>query len=441
MATKRGLGTASALLGLLALVAGGVCQGQEQLLERVIAVVDDEPILFSEVEAGLLMTVQSLGIDPGDSVRVQELRERILEQQIEQKVVYLEAVEEGVTVRSEEIATAVEDALARNREQIGSEEMFQIQLQLEGITEEELRERYTEQARVEITVARFAQAMLGPEESVTPEEVRDYYEENRGELPQREAAVNLQHILIAVRADSQMVRNALDLANDVAAQIRSGEISFADAARAYSDDPNGREGGDLHRIRRGDVMGKLGLEFEEALFSLEPNVVGAPVVSPLGCHLLLVHEKDPAGAWVHASHVLFAAPILRADRARADRRADEVYQRAMAGESFEVLAQRYSENPETAAAGGNLSWVPLAALGPEVGAVIEALSVGEIGEPIAVEGEVHIFRLLGRESERNFAFEEVEAELVQWVQARKAEERYRKWVEELKKKHYIERRL
>ncbi len=162
MATKRGFGTASALLGLLALVAGGVCQGQEQLLERVIAVVDDEPILFSEVEAGLLMTVQSLGIDPGDSVRVQELRERILEQQIEQKVVYLEAVEEGVTVRSDEIATAVEDAIARNREQIGSEEMFQIQLQLEGITEEELRERYAEQARVEITVARVAQLTLGP---------------------------------------------------------------------------------------------------------------------------------------------------------------------------------------------------------------------------------------------------------------------------------------
>jgi parvulin-like peptidyl-prolyl isomerase len=67
--------------------------------------------------------------------------------------------------------------------------------------------------------------------------------------------------------------------------------------------------------------------------------------------------------------------------------------------------------------------------------------VGEIGEPIEVGGEVHIFRLLGRESERNFAFEEVEAELAQWVQASKAEKRYREWVEELKKKHHIERRL
>ena len=99
MATKRGFGTASALLGLLALLAGGVCQGQEQLLERVIAVVDDEPILFSEVEAGLLMTVQSLGIDPGDSVRVQELRERYADQARVEISVARVAEEEGGTER------------------------------------------------------------------------------------------------------------------------------------------------------------------------------------------------------------------------------------------------------------------------------------------------------------------------------------------------------
>jgi peptidyl-prolyl cis-trans isomerase SurA len=408
--------------------------------ERIVAIVDEDPILLSELEAQLLIALQGFGIDPGDSVRIRQLREQILEQAIDQRVLYQEAKRQEIRVSEQEVARTVEDAIARGREEIGSEELFKIQLQREGMTEEDLRQRYMEQARSELMVSRLVQQQMGGETTIDPEEVRRYYEEHRGEFPQREAQVHLQHILIRVRPDSLLLGKARNLALEVAEQIRSGAISFADAARRYSDDPNGREGGDLQRIHRGDFSDKLGRAFEDAFFSLEPGQVSEPLASSLGYHLALAHEKDPAGGWVHASHVLFAVPMVKADEALAQSRAQELYARLDAGESFGDLARRYSDDPQSRDRGGDLGFVPKQALDPVILQAIGSLEVGGVAQPVAAEGAFHIFRLLGREAERDFAFDEVEEELIEWVRKQKMEQRYREIVEEAKERHYIERR-
>ncbi|MCK4303546.1 MAG: peptidylprolyl isomerase [Candidatus Eisenbacteria sp.] len=429
-----------ALLCVVAVLAGFGGRALADSAERIVAIVDEDPILLSELEAQLLIAMQGFGIDPGDSVRVGQLREQILEQAIDQRVLFQEAKQQEIRVSEQEVARTVEDAIARSREEIGSEQLFKIQLQREGMTEEDLRQRYMEQARSELMVSRLVQSRMGGEISVDPEEVRRYYEEHRSEFPQREAQVHLQHILIRVRPDSLLLGKARDLALEVAEQIRSGAISFVDAAQRYSDDPNGRDGGDLQHIHRGDFSDRLGRDFEEALFSLEPGQVSEPLASPLGYHLVLAHEKDLAGGWVHASHILFAVPMVKADEARARSRAQELFTRLDAGESFGDLARRYSDDPHSRDRGGDLGFIPRQSLDPVILQAINSLAVGGVAQPVAAEGAFHIFRVLGLEAKRDYAFDEIEEELLGWVRKQKMEQRYQELVEEVKQRHYIERR-
>jgi peptidyl-prolyl cis-trans isomerase SurA len=429
-----------ATVGMIIATAGPAAAAAPEVVERVVAVVDDQPILLSELEAQLALAMQSLDVQPGDSARVQQLREELLEQQIDQRVIYLEAQQQGLPVDDQEIDQLVNDAIARNRDESGSEEAFQSQLRREGLTEEDLRARYREQARVELTVSRLIQREIRGQTDVTPEEVRAYYDQHRSELPQRESGIHLQRIVFQVKPDPALYDRAREQAVEVAGQIARGSVTFTDAARRWSDDPNGRTGGDLQRVARGDFADRLGAAFEDSLFALPTGVVSRPLLSPLGYHLVFVHEKDPAGAWVHASHILFGVPIVQADRARAETLADEIYQRLQAGGSFADLARQYSDDPMSRDKGGDLGWLPLSALGETIRAPIAALGVGETSRPISTSSEVQIFRVLGRESEREFEFDEIKDELTDLVRNTKMEGRYRAWVDGLKQKHYIERR-
>ena len=427
--------------GLLFALAVFAPHAAAEVVEQVVAVVDEHPIFLTELRAQFLAAAQGMELDLRDSLQVTRLRDSVLEDQIRQKVLYLEAQAREITIDETEISARVGEAIERNIREIGSKDLFRVQLEREGLTEDDLRGRYADQARVELMINRLVQMEIQSEMTApSDEEVRTFYDEHRAEMPQREAGIHLQHIQILVKPDSILVAKAQNLARDVGGQIRSGALTFQDAARRYSDDPNGREGGDLHQIERGDFRGHLGEDFENAIFDQQVGSVSAPLLSPLGYHLVLVRDRDPEGAWVRASHILFRVPVVASDKYAAEQRAQEVHARLNAGEAFEDLAAVHSDDAQSRELGGDLGWVPGQVLEGEIRTVIDALEIGAHAAPLEAEGGFHIFRVLGRENERDFTFEEIKGELIDWVQTRKMETRYTEWVAELSERHFIERR-
>ena len=414
-----------------------------ETIEQVLAVVGKEPILLSEAETQLVMAIDGFGIDAGDSVAVAELRESVLNELIERELLYQESQAQGVFVAEDDVTGAAEEMLTRSRAGFGSQEMFQIQLRREGLTLQELRERFVLRARKEIAISHLLHRHFPDEPDVAPAELRQFFEEHRAELPRREALVHLQHILISAAPDPLVRQKSFDLAREVAQRIRAGELTFEQAARSYSDDPNGRNGGRLGRVRRGDFRDRMGAAFEDSLFALEVGELSMPQPSPLGYHLVLVEERNEAEGWVQARHILFGVPVVRADEARAEERAQEAYAELQAGAAFEDVARAYSDDALSAPEGGDVGWIPLSAMMGElriVRTIVDTLVVGAISRPVAGEGALHIFRLLGRDSERAFTFDEIREELVDYVRAQKQQERYRAWLDELKQEYHIERR-
>jgi hypothetical protein len=173
-----------------------------EIVERVIATVDDEPILLSEVQARLLAALQAAQVDPSDTSAVLALRDDVREGIIEQRLLAKEAATRAIEVPEAEITQTVEDAILRNRQQLGSEARFQEQLQIEGVTEDDLRQRFALEARREILAARLVQSELRGRVTIAPGEARQYFDEHIAELPQREAVYKLQRIVWIAQPDS-----------------------------------------------------------------------------------------------------------------------------------------------------------------------------------------------------------------------------------------------
>jgi len=435
--TAIGLAVVSLAVGSASAQTAGAAA---QTIDRVVATVDNQPILLNELEGRVAVALDQAQISPQDTAAVREVRRQMLEDLIDQRVLEREAEAKSIKVTNEEVNTAVEEAIRRNREMLGSEEAFRSQLEREGITEEELRQRYREEARRDMLGSRMVQTEFHGQTTVSAEEVRKYFDEHRTELPQREPAIHLQRIAIRVQPDSVVMERARTLALDVRRRIVGQEMTFPDAARRWSADASGPQGGDLGRIQRGALASRLGVAFEDSVFALAPGAISQPLATPAGYQLVWLQEKGPADEWVRISVILCDAPMMRADQVRAQEKADQIAARLRAGEAFDELARRHSEAPE-ASQGGELGEIPLVALQDSVRAVVERLEVGEASPPIPVEGAFVIFRVLGREAGRPYAYAEVETELTEWLKQRQLEEQYRQWLDGIKAHHYIERRM
>lgn len=115
--------------------------------------------------------------------------------------------------------------------------------------------------------------------TVTDEEVKKYYEDNKEAFSQP-ATVSAKHILVATEEEAKKAKE----------EIANKELSFEEAAKKYSTCPSKEQGGNLGSFSRGMMVP----EFEEAAFNLEIGVVSEPVKTQFGYHLIVVDEKNEA---------------------------------------------------------------------------------------------------------------------------------------------------
>ena len=245
--------------------------------------------------------------------------------------------------------------------------------------------------------------------------MRKMYERMREE-------VRASHILVKGQ-DSAAYARALALRDSV---VRGGR-SFAEIARLYSDDPAAPEtGGDLGYFSAFDMVAP----FEDAAYQTPVGQVSMPVLTRFGYHLVYVRERGPNPGARKTAHILVRwGPTYAAkDSTEAYKRIQEIYERLQKGESFEELAKNYSDDPFSAARGGELGWMRLF---PDMEAVKRRLGAGEISAPLRTKYGWHILKVLEVKPVRSF--EEMRGELKARLQR---DERYK-----AAEKQYFDQRL
>lgn len=411
----------------------GFSRGQE-VLDRIVAVVGDQIILESELKAQLALYAAQFGIDLKDEQRRKQIEAELLEQMVNDNLLLIQAQKDTtIEVTSKEVERAVKEQMEKVKSQFSSEEAFQDQLKAEGLTENELRKRYREQIKKQMLIDRLISKKLSLV-SVTTKEVKDFHQTYKDSIPDQPESIKLSHILLEIKPSQRTLDSLKKKAEMVLDKAKKGE-DFASLASKYSDDPTGKDGGDLGFFKKGDMIEK----FEKVAFALNPGEISDLVETEFGYHIIKVEEKKEDA--VHARHILILIRSSKEDTIRVQGLADTLYHRLLEGADFGELAKEYSSDEESRKMGGELGWYPVAQMTPEFKEGVKGLKASQISKPIQSQFGIHILKVLDRKEQRELTLEDDWDIIKEMVRRKKTNQEVEKWVEKMRQETYVEIRL
>jgi peptidyl-prolyl cis-trans isomerase SurA len=273
--------------------------------------------------------------------------------------------------------------------------------------------------------------------TVTPREI-DQYLDKQARTPSEHNEYNVSHILIAVsqEAGTEALDQAAKRAAEVYTRAKNGE-DFAKLAVAYSNSQTALEGGALG-WRKGSELPTF---LSDVIAKLKPGEVGEPLRTPTGYHIIRLNDERGGTQQtvidqVHVRHILMKTNEL-ADDATVKLKLNALRERALKGEDFAGLAKTASEDPGSAAEGGDLGWTGPGAFMPEFEAAVAGLKDGEISAPVHTQYGWHIIQLLGRRRYDN-TDEMKRRQAVEAIRAGKADEETELWLRRLRDDAYVE---
>jgi peptidyl-prolyl cis-trans isomerase SurA len=426
----------------------------DQALDAVAAMVNDEAVLVSDVEEQLYLFMQQLQQQGDrampDSAEIDTLRHRILDQMIDDRLLQGEAKRQAIVVSDAEVERQVDAAIGQAKERIGGEEAYQAQLRKENLTESALRDKYRGEMRKQMMVERLKNKQF-PRHTVPMAEAEAYFKAHKEKFPRVPGEVHLQVIQITPQPDSLALAAGLARIQAIRKRLVAGE-KFAKVAAETSEDPgSAQSGGDLGF----NVRGHMVKEFDDAAFSLKLNEISQPVRSPFGWHLIQVLDRDTvktaagrdsldeAGGLVteaHVRHILIRVTPNDADVQRAQALAVHVRDEARKGTDYSTLVRRYSRYQGSADPNGDVGFVSLGTLQAQIRAGLDTLEAGQVSDVLVNQSGFNLFKLLERHPEREYALDEVRAQLPDFVANLQRQERYEAWMKTLRAKSQIEYR-
>jgi peptidyl-prolyl cis-trans isomerase SurA len=247
--------------------------------------------------------------------------------------------------------------------------------------------------------------------------------------------LRLSHIQIKIKPGFALERAAYLKADSLIRRLDKGE-SFADLAKAKSDDFSGKEGGDLGYTKRGT----LDPDFERAAFSLDAgDYTKVPVRSRFGYHIIKVTGKKDNE--IRTSHILVRLVPEASDSARTLAFMDSLRAPTLKKGDVAAQAARLSEDKKTKDHGGSLGWFTRDKLDPRYLQAVDSLPVGGVSAPVAIGDSYHIFRLDGVAPERKMSLEEDWADISQIAHNYFLSQKLSAFVKKWRETVHIENRL
>lgn len=435
--SKMGWKKSAALLSLMAwLLFIGTPSSAQQLLDRIVAVVDDEIILLSELKLQLqLARWEQQMASPKTRTQTEELKRELLERMIDDRVLLAKAKEDSIEVRRSEVKKALTAQIEELTDRFGSKEALNAQLESQGLNLGELKRRYRRDIRDQLLKEKLMRTKMAGI-NVSRREVEEFYKTHRDSLPKQEEAIKISHILLRASPGEEVVARALEKIRAILEDVRSG-ADFAELARKYSEDQATAEnGGDLGFFRRGD----FGLpKFEEVAFSLQPGEVSDIVKTRLGYHLIKLEEKR--GDQIRVRHILVKAMPTEKDKEGIKQRIERLREKILAGEDFATVAREYSEDAKTRAKGGELGWFLVEQIPPQFKPIITDLKVGEVSQPVRSSLGYHLIRLDDRQEHRRLTLDRDWETVENLARQEKVRREFERWLKELREEIYVDVRL
>lgn len=408
----------------------------EEVVDRIVAVVEKEPIFLSEVDDALEedLYVRSMRGEPlpKDSSELQALRREILEGVIERRIVIAKARKEGLEVTRTEVEDALDEWMADLMEAAGSEAAFNLELERQGMTLQDFKAQYRKDIEEQLLVSRFMTQAFR-DVAVDERRLREFYDSKYDSIPAIPEVVGLAHIIIIPRVPPEAEDQAIARIEDAVRMLEGGEPFEAVARRASEDILTRDQGGLIGTVRLEDLQPSLA----EIAAGLEPGDISDPARTPYGIEIVKLDAKQ-GGAYT-LRHIFVKLQPSRSDTARAARMAYEIRDRIAAGESFEALAREYSDDPDTRENGGYVGEIEVDALDTAYRNALAGLEPGEVSDVVRTGRGFQIVKLVSRTASRKPNFDEAKGWIRNVIEARMREALFDEWLEEARQEIYVKR--
>lgn len=417
----------------VALLFGPAAHAQQtQPLDRIVAVVDEDVILQSELDRAL-NNVLAQYANRQDQLPPRDILQRqVLERLILVHLQTARAADTGIKVSDEDIDSAV-SAIAQQNNM--TPDQLRQQLAHDGMSFDDFRNSLRDELLSQRLRQRFAQSRI----SVSDAEV------DAALAAQSNEQYHLAHILVALPdgATPEQIAKGQEKIDGVKALIDKGEMTFAAAAVRYSDSQNALEGGDLGWRS----LDEIPAAFASTIRSMQKGQVIGPIRGPSGFQLLqLVDTKavDPAAAaqtvtQYQARHILVRSDSGQ-DDAKAKAKIDTLRARIAGGADFAEVARENSEDSFSKDKGGELGWFTQDQFGPEFGAQVAALQDGQVSQPFKTQAGWHIVQREGSR-QTQVTDQNRRAQMREQIGQRKLEEEWDRYLRELRGDAYVDIRL
>ena len=409
------------------------------VVDEIVAVVGDEIILRSEVDALVANLAQQQQMPNTEGLWMNALGEVI-----NQHVLTVEAKRDTtIEVTDDQVQQALDQRIDQMTQQIGGEARLE---EVYGKSLIQIRSELREDFRDRLLAEQLQQRKLRTIR-ITPSEVEAWFDRiPQDSLPVFPEAVRVAHIVRYPEVSPAAEALARQVITSIRDSVVNDRATLEEMAQQFSDDPGSAQNGGRYE---GSKLGELDPDFAAVASRLPIGELSDPFKTQFGLHILRVDARR--GDEVDFSHILIEIddddtdPTEAIEYLTAVRDSIETY-----NAPFELMARRHSEEAQSAQSGGRVldprsgqRDLPLQALGPQWQSTLRGLEKDDVSEPAPAElldgrRAYHIVKLQRHAPEHRVSLQEDYERIEEIALQEKQNRVLGEWLEELRKDVYID---
>ena len=416
-------------MGLALTLASSCAIFAAQKLDSIVAVVNDDIVLKSDLTTRLVKVQQQFTNDQTNMPDLEALTSQVLDQLIIENLQLQLATKKGVYIADPSLDLAIE-RIAKNNG-LSLPELAQA-IADTGETMVQFRAKI----RQELTINEIQASSVNRRIRISEHEIDRYLASNQGQQL-ADTEYEIGHILISLSAqpDAQELEIAKEKLNAISSALEQG-TEFSSVAATHSDALNALKGGNLG-WRKGSQLPEL---FAEPIKTMGVGEVSSPIRNGSGFHVITLINKRGVSiqtvAQTKANHLLILPNEIRSP-SQAQELINELHQRLVNGADFYDLARTFSDDANSAPSGGDLGWVNTNQLPAVLQTALDLLALEDLSPPIQSAQGWHLLQAVERRT-KDVGQANLRYQAKQAINASKFANELENWLREIRNQAYIE---
>ncbi|MCT4582276.1 MAG: peptidylprolyl isomerase [Flavobacteriales bacterium] len=363
------------ILTILSIVFSLSIANAQKLIDKVVAIVGDKAVLYSEIEGQKIQAKQQgLTLTKADEAL-------ILEDLMFQKLLLHQAEIDSIEVSEQQVSAELDQRIQYFAAQIGGiaelEKFYEKSI-------EEIKDEFFEQIENRLKTQQMEQKIT-EDVSVSPKEIKTFFNKIPSDsVPEIGSKIAVSQIVIRPEVTYEEKKKIKTKLTELRNKIIGGELNFDIAAEFYSEDPGSKsQGGYFGWVTRGTFVP----EFDAVAFRVPLNEVSEIFETQYGYHITLIEERR--GEQFKGKHILLSFKVGDLQLSETKRQLIDIKKEINENKiTWEAAVLKHSDDDQTKGsegilyneAAGSMLW-DMRELDPQIFAGINQLKVNEISEP------------------------------------------------------------